>query len=60
MSRTKIRFILCIFLFTAYMLFGVEQRNMVKQQLKPDYSNNVFDFISELSYTLSYEKISVK
>jgi len=56
----KLRFILTMFLITAYLLLPIGQKSATKQFLKPDYTKNVFDFMEKFPYTLDYEKISIK
>jgi hypothetical protein len=54
------RFLLCILLLCCYLFLSVEQKETIDNYVKADYSKNVFDFITELSYTLDYEKTSIK
>lgn len=54
------RFILCILLLCGYLFLASDIKQDVKNYVRPDYSKNVFDFITELSYTLDYEEISAK
>ena len=63
-SKSKVgfqcRLVLCIVIFSGYLFLSLSQRQEITKYLKQDYSENVFDFISELSYTLDYEKTSIK
>ena len=54
------RFLLCIFLLSGYLFLSADMKQEIRSYVKSDYSKNVFDFITELSYTLDYEEISVK
>lgn len=55
-----LRFMIAIVLFSAYLFFGGEYKQEILRHITPDYSKNVFDFITELAYTLDYETTSVK
>lgn len=55
-----LRFMAAIVLFSAYLFFGGEYKQEIMRHVTPDYTKNVFDFITELAYTLNYETTSVK
>lgn len=66
-SSLRNRCIFCLILF-ALFFFGKENSNSrifpymqeIKSVISADYSDNLFDFLRQIPYTLDYEKINVK
>lgn len=59
-SLFGLRLMAAIVLFSCYLFFGAEHKQEILQHITPDYTKNVFDFITELAYTLDYETTSFK
>lgn len=55
-----VRFMLAVFLFSGYLFLGTEYKQEISRHIAADYTKNVFDFITELAYTLNYETTSFK
>lgn len=59
-QKTPWRFFLCMLLFCGYMMLSQNSKDTIKSYLKADYTNELFDFMEEVSYTLNYENTSLK
>lgn len=63
----KLRLVLCLFLFGALCMYhftiersdGTFTKNL-QTEIRRDYSDNVVDFVKGFTYTLDYEKTSIK
>ena len=56
----SIRLLIAVFLFSCYFCISTDMKQEIRSYVKPDYSKNVFDFMTNLAYTFDYEKISFK
>jgi hypothetical protein len=63
----KVRLVFCLFLFTMIFLYHFmmepEEETVTKElqtAIQKDYSEQVIDFVKDFTYTLDYEKISIK
>jgi len=63
----KLRLVLCLFLFGAFCMYHFtmepEEETFTKKlqaAIQVDYSQKVIDFVKDFTYTLDYEKTSIK
>lgn len=63
----KLRLVLCLLLFAGVFLYHItiepEEGNFtssLQSAIRLDYSDKVIDFVKDFTYTLDYEKISIK
>ena len=55
-----LRFFVSVLMFGGYLAFTEPLRQEIHAYMIEDYTKNVFAFMSDLAYTLDYEKTSIK